>query len=423
MSFRSNRRALVGILALMLAATLMPAAPVSATVAIYTVTLSTSTPVVTYGGDGAFSATVTSGGVPAPSVDVQLAQALPDGTTSFIDWSTTDAAGAVTFEAWSVKTSASYVAVAGWDEGTSTPVTVSVAYAVQPPSGQASFFDPTLVSPVAIPPGGQIGVQGAVVPAGSTTPLVLQQRYGSGPWESLGTVPVNADGTFAMPLGKRAKTGIWTIRLTRPAENGLVAGVAEGTTTVTVTGVGRPRAWQPIAGTRSSPARWRTCRIGYRVNRRNMPADGLSDLREAMRRVTQVSGIRFRYLGRTSDVPYAGYTRAGNNRFTVAWASNKATRGLFGGFAAGVGGTSHSSDGRILTGYLAMNTAYTKSAEPGFGSGTPHGLVLMHELGHVVGLDHSPDQKQVMASGAPLLASVWGAADITGLRKVGSRCR
>jgi hypothetical protein len=53
----------------------------------------------------------------------------------------------------------------------------------------------------------------------------------------------------------------------------------------------------------------------------------------------------------------------------------------------------------------------------------PNGLILMHELGHVVGLNHSPDQHQIMASGAPLKASVWGAADLTGLHKVGSRCR
>ena len=47
----------------------------------------------------------------------------------------------------------------------------------------------------------------------------------------------------------------------------------------------------------------------------------------------------------------------------------------------------------------------------------------MHELGHVVGLGHSPDQHQVIAPSASLPAAVWSAADLRGLRTLGSRCR
>ena len=47
----------------------------------------------------------------------------------------------------------------------------------------------------------------------------------------------------------------------------------------------------------------------------------------------------------------------------------------------------------------------------------------MHELGLVVGLNHSPDRRQIMYGSSYLPASVWGAADLRGLRKVGSRCR
>ena len=96
--------------------------------------------------------------------------------------------------------------------------------------------------------------------------------------------------------------GDYTLRATIPADATLSAGVGESVTRVTVTGAGNAKAWRPVAGTRSQPARWGTCRIGYRVNPRRMPATGLADLREAMRRVTMVSGLRFRYLGGLTGV-------------------------------------------------------------------------------------------------------------------------
>ena len=110
---------------------------------------------------------------------------------------------------------------------------------------------------------------------------------------------------------------------------------------MTVTGSGKAAAWRPIAGTQANPARWGTCRIGYRVNERRMPATGLADLREAMRRVTQVSGIRFRYRGKTSVVP-PGYGGPGLNKIVVAWAPPKQSGGLLYPGVGGVGGTSRS---------------------------------------------------------------------------------
>jgi hypothetical protein len=47
----------------------------------------------------------------------------------------------------------------------------------------------------------------------------------------------------------------------------------------------------------------------------------------------------------------------------------------------------------------------------------------MHELGDVVGLDHATDPRHIMAPGSPPPAAVWGAADLKGLRHVGSPCR
>ena len=223
---------------------------------------------------------------------------------------------------------------------------------------------------------------------GPTAPLTVEQRFGAGAWQPLGTVPVAADGTFTLPLGPRSQVGTWTVRATHPAEGALVAGVGRGHDEGHRHRGRQEDRLAPDRGYQERPARWGTCRIGYRVNERRMPATGMADLREAMRRVTQVTGIRFRYRGKTSAVPQGSYGGPGLNKMVVAWAPPAKSGGLLVDGVGGVGGTSRTSS-RLLSGYVLMNSDYSDKAEAGFGAGQPLGLVLMHELGHVVGLDHA----------------------------------
>jgi predicted Zn-dependent protease len=45
--------------------------------------------------------------------------------------------------------------------------------------------------------------------------------------------------------------------------------------------------------------------------------------------------------------------------------------------------------------------------------------VLMHELGHVIGLDHVSDQSQIMYQTVTTKQSVFGAGDLAGLQLLG----
>jgi hypothetical protein len=149
-----------------------------------------------------------------------------------------------------------------------------------------------------------------------------------------------------------------------------------------------------------------------------MPSTGLADIKEALRRVSLVTGQRFRYAGTRMVIPTARYGGPGNGRFLVAWATARETRGLVNGFIAGVASPTIRGN-RIFTGSVVINASWSRTADAGFGSGQPQGQVLMHEFGHLVGLAHSRNSLQVMYSGGPLQAAVWGAADLAGLRKVG----
>jgi hypothetical protein len=376
------------------------------------VSLSASTGTVTYGKPVSLTASVSARGVAVRDVGLVLyRRTASQPSPVVVDYEWSDAAGVARFTD-DPREQAEYFAVSDTTDdlapGSSPTVIVRVGVSVT-----------TTVSPVAIPPGGRLSLTARVQPAVPGSTVTVQERYGSGPWRTVATPVQGPDGRVTVTLGRRSQVGTYALRVVRGPDARFAEGSGETTTVVTVTGTGKAATWRPMTGTKRRPGHWGTCTIGYKVNRRHMPAHGMSDLREAMRRVTQVSGIKFRYAGRSKAVPHYAYAGAGVNKFLVAWAGYRESKGLLPPGVGGVGGTSWTSGGRILTGYLAINTAYSRTADPGFGDGSPHGMVLMHELGHVVGLDHANDVHQVMHPSASLRASVWGAADIKGLRALG----
>jgi hypothetical protein len=184
-----------------------------------------------------------------------------------------------------------------------------------------------------------------------------------------------------------------------------------------------------------SVVRWNPCSaIQYQVNLTYAPPGAWTDIQLALAKVSAATGMQFSYAGRTTVIPQATYGSGYNPLRTrppllIAWAAPGTGTGqtdLLTSTIAGRGGwrsISWSYNGvfhkpRIYTGFVVLNKKYNY-LPGGFGSGHTRGELLMHELGHAVGLNHTADKTQIMYPTTTTYSATWGAGDTTGLRRVG----
>lgn len=174
--------------------------------------------------------------------------------------------------------------------------------------------------------------------------------------------------------------------------------------------------------------RWDSCRaVRWTFSDSLAPSHGLAQVKEAVRRLHAATGLQFDYRGKTDHKsnPY-GDDVAGAD-IVVGWRSSRTFQSYVGSpTVVGLAGQ------RFVTGYRDSDGAVSKTQQAGvilnadhhlhrgFGTGTTWGEVILHELGHVVGLDHSTSRKQVMYYSTTPYSANLGAGDLRGMRQLGN---
>lgn len=155
------------------------------------------------------------------------------------------------------------------------------------------------------------------------------------------------------------------------------------------------------------PVRWDPCRpIHYVIRPDGAPPGGERALHQAIARVEQVTGLRFSYDGQTRetprrDRPTIDFARYGNrwSPVLVAWTDPDEYPAMTG--YAGLGGPDtvagrRPGHRRYVSGVVLLNRRHLSEVILWDDGMARLNAVVLHEFGHLVGLDHVTDQSQLM---------------------------
>lgn len=172
--------------------------------------------------------------------------------------------------------------------------------------------------------------------------------------------------------------------------------------------------------------RWSSCDpIDWVLNPDGAPEDAATLAADAFARVGASTGLQFRYLGTTDEAPTRNRSTIDVERYgrdwspiLVTWTSpseDVALRDNDQGLAVPV-----AVDGVFVTAQILLNG--DRWLAPDFTErSVSWGGVLVHEVGHVVGLDHVDDPDQLMYRYAGSGPVRFGSGDLAGFAAVGAQ--
>jgi hypothetical protein len=305
----------------------------------------------------------------------------------------------------------------------------NATYAVQVPT---SWGNGLAEQAVGVTPGVQVWVSSAtMVPRGTVNTYTARvagasgtvqfQKYSGGAWQAVATRTLNAQHIASVGISTTS-LGQLKVRALAPSTQAHLAGTSGAAAVSVVTaGPGDPRDYKILRTWNGHPQRWNPCQVvTYRTDLRYAPPGAAADLKEAIRRLTLATGITFRDVGATTWQPRADFRGwPGTSAVVISWTPhNPEAPSSSWGPDSGMGDPWAFNGGRWFTrGWVAYSARMT--GEAGFGQ-YGRGSLLLHELGHLVGLDHASGSTEMMHSGGwTSPASLYGAGDIRGLQLLG----
>lgn len=184
-------------------------------------------------------------------------------------------------------------------------------------------------------------------------------------------------------------------------------------------------AMQPAA---AEPVAYDPCRpIHVVVNERTAPPGADTLLLEALAAVHAATGLVFTVDGTTTEAPAENRAPYQPDRYPDRWApvlvawSDPVESPVLTGDVGGTGGSvwvSSGDDQVYVTGSVVLDGPQLTELLDRRGGRTAARAIVLHELAHVVGLDHVDDPEQLMTPTATRRAT-FGAGDLTGLARLG----
>ncbi|HJQ04702.1 MAG TPA: matrixin family metalloprotease [Nocardioides sp.] len=255
--------------------------------------------------------------------------------------------------------------------------------------------------------------------------VAVMQVLRGGRWLTIsGQSGAGASFSFPVPT---SYYGIRTIRAMSPP-SGLLGGEIDGDAQTTrVVPSYTPQGTSGQVLTSGNGYRWNPCAaIRYRVNLAGTSSTNLKLIRAALGRVHLATGLNFVYAGSSRVVPFGG-----------AWNRSVPGSGLYFAFVtartvpaikgiAGLGGegalvTTASGSKVVASGGVSLEKGWWSKLYGGFRNGPSRGSLLLHEIGHAIGLMHVSAKPEIMYPVlGPWSYARYGRGDLVGLQQLGA---